>query len=42
MRLDQALAWTVEWHRRLNAGEAALALADEQLARYLAMAPASQ
>jgi len=42
LRLDQALAWTVEWHRRLNAGEAALALADEQLARYLAMAPASQ
>jgi CDP-glucose 4,6-dehydratase len=37
LRLDQALAWTVHWHRRLNAGEPALSLADEQLSRYSAM-----
>jgi CDP-glucose 4,6-dehydratase len=34
LRLDDALAWTVEWHRRLAAGEHALALTDQQIARY--------
>ena len=35
LRLDEALAWTVEWHRRLAAGASAtLALTDEQIARY--------
>jgi CDP-glucose 4,6-dehydratase len=34
LRLEDALAWTVEWHRRLAAGEAALALTDRQIARY--------
>ncbi len=37
LRLKDALAWTVQWHRRLNAGEPALALADEQLSRYRGM-----
>lgn len=37
LRLADALRWTVEWHRRLSAGERALALADEQLTRYSAM-----
>jgi CDP-glucose 4,6-dehydratase len=34
LRLDDALAWTVEWYRRLAAGEAALDLMDEHIARY--------
>ena len=34
LRLQEALGWTVEWHRRLGAGTAALALTDEQLACY--------
>lgn len=38
LRLADALRWTVEWHQRVAAGEAALALADEQLARYRDMA----
>ena len=42
LRLDDALTWTVQWHRRLNAGEPALALADEQLSRYGAMELAGQ
>ena len=40
LRLADALRWTIEWHRRLSAGEAALLLADEQLARYCAMGAA--
>ncbi len=40
LRLADALTWTVEWHRRLAAGEAALVLMDEQLDRYSAMGPA--
>ena len=39
LRLPDALAWTIEWHRRLDAGAAALALTDEQLARYCDMGP---
>jgi CDP-glucose 4,6-dehydratase len=34
LRLEDALAWTVEWHRRLVAGEPALVLTDQQIARY--------
>lgn len=34
LRLNEGLAWTVEWHKRLNAREPALALADEHIARY--------
>jgi CDP-glucose 4,6-dehydratase len=34
LRIDEALDWTVEWHRRLAAGEPALALTDRQIARY--------
>ncbi len=37
LRLRDALAWTVDWHRGLNAGRAALALADEQLSCYCDM-----
>jgi CDP-glucose 4,6-dehydratase len=37
LRLESALDWTVTWHRRLNAGEPALALADEQISRYCEM-----
>ena len=40
LRLADALRWTIEWHRRLSAGDAALLLADEQLARYCAMGAA--
>jgi CDP-glucose 4,6-dehydratase len=40
LRLAEALAWTVQWHRRLNAGEPALALADEQLDRFRTLEPA--
>ena len=39
LRLDEALAWTVEWHRRLAAGEAALALTSQQIARYGELEP---
>jgi len=35
--LADGLAWTVEWHRRLNAGESARALTDAQLSRYCEM-----
>ena len=41
LRLDEALAWTVEWHRRLAAGEAALALTAQQIARYSELEPAT-
>jgi CDP-glucose 4,6-dehydratase len=34
LRIEDALAWTVEWHRGLAAGEPALALTDRQIARY--------
>jgi CDP-glucose 4,6-dehydratase len=37
LKVADGLAWTVEWHRRLDAGEAARALAIEQLARYCAI-----
>jgi CDP-glucose 4,6-dehydratase len=37
LRLEDALAWTVQWHRRLNAGEPARALVDEQLSRFCEM-----
>jgi len=37
LALDDGLAWTVDWHRRLLAGEAARALCDEQIARYARM-----
>jgi CDP-glucose 4,6-dehydratase len=37
LRLADGLAWTVEWHRRLNAGESARALTDAQLSRYCEM-----
>jgi CDP-glucose 4,6-dehydratase len=40
LTLPDALRWTIEWHRRLAGGEPALALADEQLARYCAMGAA--
>jgi CDP-glucose 4,6-dehydratase len=40
LKLPDALRWTIEWHRRLAGGEAALALVDEQLARYCAMGAA--
>jgi CDP-glucose 4,6-dehydratase len=32
--LDEGLAWAVDWHRRLQAGESARALCEEQIARY--------
>ena len=34
LMLDDGLAWTVDWHRRLEAGEPARALCEEQIARY--------
>jgi CDP-glucose 4,6-dehydratase len=34
LRLTDGLAWTIEWHKRLSAGEPALALTDEHIARY--------
>lgn len=34
LMLDEGLAWTVDWHRRLQAGEAARALCEAQIARY--------
>jgi CDP-glucose 4,6-dehydratase len=37
LRLEDALDWTVTWHRRLNSGEPALALTDEQISRYCEM-----
>jgi CDP-glucose 4,6-dehydratase len=37
--LQQALGWTIDWHRRLAAGAAALALTDEQVARYCDIGP---
>ena len=37
--LSDALGWTVEWHRRLAAGESALAITDGHLARYCDSAP---
>lgn len=37
LRIDDALAWTVEWHQRLAAGEPAMALTDRQIARYGAL-----
>ncbi len=40
LKLADALRWTIEWHQRLAAGEAALVLVDEQLARYSAMGAA--
>jgi CDP-glucose 4,6-dehydratase len=36
--LDQALAWTVEWYRRAEAGEPARTLVDNQIAAYEARA----
>jgi CDP-glucose 4,6-dehydratase len=38
--LGEGLDWTCEWHRRLAQGEDAAALTDEQIARYMALAPA--
>lgn len=35
--LQQALAWTVDWHRRLNNGESARAVTEEQLTSYCAI-----
>jgi hypothetical protein len=34
LKLADGLAWSLEWHRRLNAGAAARVLVSEQLARY--------
>jgi CDP-glucose 4,6-dehydratase len=34
LRLDEALAWTVEWYLRLAAGGSALRLTEQQIARY--------
>ena len=34
LNLDESLAWTAEWHRKLAAGESAAALCAEQIARY--------
>jgi CDP-glucose 4,6-dehydratase len=34
LRLEEALAWTVEWHRCLTAGQSPRALTDRQIARY--------
>ncbi len=34
LRLDDALAWTVDWHRQVAAGEPARALTERQIARY--------
>jgi CDP-glucose 4,6-dehydratase len=38
LELDQALAWTVDWYRRCQAGEAARMLVDDQIAAYEAQA----
>jgi CDP-glucose 4,6-dehydratase len=38
LRLADGLAWTVAWRRRLNAGEAARELTEEQLSQYCEMA----
>jgi CDP-glucose 4,6-dehydratase len=37
LTLPDALRWSIEWYRRLARGEAAMAISDEQLARYCAM-----
>jgi CDP-glucose 4,6-dehydratase len=37
LRITEALEWTVDWYKRLYAGEPALALAGEQLERYCRM-----
>ena len=37
LALTDGLAWTVDWHRRLNGGAAARVMASEQIARYCAM-----
>jgi CDP-glucose 4,6-dehydratase len=42
LKLTDGLAWTVEWHRRLNAGAAARAMANEQLARYCELGATGQ
>lgn len=34
LRLDVGIDWTVEWYRRFLCGESALALAEEQIARF--------
>ena len=34
LRIEQTLDWVVEWYRRAEAGESALALCEEQIARY--------
>ena len=34
LRLEEALAWTVDWYRRLTVGERALTLTDRQIACY--------
>ena len=36
--LDEGLAWTVDWHCRLQAGDAARSLCEEQIARYVTLA----
>lgn len=40
LRIEDGLTWTIEWYRRLVSGEPALALTDEQLARYSGRPPA--
>ncbi len=37
LKLADAVAWTVDWYRRVNAGAAARALTEEQFARYCTM-----
>jgi CDP-glucose 4,6-dehydratase len=39
LALDFALAWTVDWYRRLTAGEPALALTLAQIDRYCELRP---
>jgi CDP-glucose 4,6-dehydratase len=39
LALDQALAWTVDWHRGVAAGESASALTLAQIARYCELRP---
>ena len=42
LRLAGGLAWTVDWYRRLGAGNQARALTDEQIARYCDMGSGGQ
>ena len=41
LNLDQALDWTIEWYRAIDAGGDAAALCDEQIARYQTLANAA-